>query len=85
MYGWPALWEASLDWLLPLCGSAKKPATSSMKIAGRVVDATYLPLAYGIDREVASTERCGPKDDDLQTSLTLQEIRPCVPFVSIPF
>ena len=56
-----------------------------MKIAGREIDATFLTLACGIDCEVASTERCGPKDDDLQTSLTLQEIGPCVPTVSKAF
>ena len=50
-----------------------------------MVDATFPQLAYGIDRLVIVTGRCSRKDDDLQTSLTLQEIRPCVPTVSIAF
>jgi hypothetical protein len=53
----PALCESSHDGLLTLCRSAKHLATSSMKIAGCEIDATFLPLASDIDRKVAATER----------------------------
>jgi hypothetical protein len=52
-----SLCESRCDGLLTLCRSAKKLATSSMKIAGRDIDATFLPLACDIDRKVAATER----------------------------